>query len=170
MKSLGIDPGKNGAAVIVEDKSLIAWWRWSFKDGVYSVTWTGGEMRLYNLSELGQELGTVDCASVEGLFAGPARQAIVGTAEAAGELLAAVFVALRGSGGPLHRPMASRWRSDLLALPPRTSASQCDTYARQVITSILGPSPAWTGGHGVDAACIALWGAGVRGRKPQKKS
>lgn len=162
-KSIGIDPGTNGAAVLLEDRQLSeAWWWKPRRTSGYFVQSTREKFEVGSLSELAPHFAGIVSVAIEGLFVGPSRSTIVRTSETAGELLGAIMI---NSGVSVTRPMASRWRADLLRLPPRTSASACDRYARQVITHLLGESIAWKSGHAVDAACIALWQSGLRGKK-----
>ena len=160
--SLGVDPGKNGAAVLLGDRQLVgAWWWKPVKAGGYAVMSLDGATTWASLGVLARQLPTLDGIAVEGLFVGAARQRIIGTAETAGELLGALAVTQEAN---IKRPMASEWRGDLLRLGP-TKAAECDKYAKKVVLQVFGESPAWKSGHCVDAACIALWAAGVRGRR-----
>lgn len=163
---LGVDPGKNGGAVLLDSTLALvqAWWWRPCKAGGYEVQSQHGDAIGFwwaSLTELAGHLPTLQRAAVEGLYAGRAGQAIVGTAETAGELLGAI--AQRCSD--VQRPMASQWRGGLLRLPPATKAAQADKYAKQVIVARYGALQAWKCGHAVDAACIALWAAGVRGQR-----
>lgn len=163
---LGIDPGKNGGAVLLDSAHTLvqAWWWQPCKAGGYEVQSQYGDALgfwWHSLTELGGYLPTLQRVAVEGLFAGRARQAIIGTAETAGELLGAIAPKVE----QVLRPPASRWRADLLRLPGGTKAAQADRYARQVVVARFGELEAWRCGHAVDAACIALWAAGVRGKR-----
>lgn len=169
---LGIDPGKNGSAVIVRstpgEKPVLDFWAyWKPVTGGYSVVSSCTEFATPDLSYLSEFFGLVSRAAVEALFVGPARQAIVGTAETAGALLGAATKAVGGDLAAILRPPASRWRSDLLRLPGGTKAGIADKYAKKVIQSLFGESEAWRSGHAVDAACIALWCANIRGKPRQ---
>lgn len=171
MRYLGIDPGRNGSAVIVSmaSKPTIDFWcYWTPGKHGFKLHTTGEEKELADLSDLAELFGSVSGAAVEALFVGPARQTIIGTAETAGALIAAATKAIgTNSEKILQRPPASRWRSDLLRLPGGTTASVADKYAKKVMISIFGENAAWKSGHAVDAACIALWCAGMRGKPRQ---
>jgi len=130
---------------------------------------TGETLLLRDLSCLSRYFGDVSAAAVEALFVGPARQTIIGTAETAGALIAAASDSLVNPGQAILRPPASLWRSGLLRLPGGTAAPQADKYARKVIEQLMPHNQAWKSGHAVDAACIALWCAGVRGRAPHSR-
>ena len=162
---LGIDPGKNGAAAVVTHRRIELAVSWKPDSHGYKLSFDGQERYVQSLSQLASLFGYVERAAVEGLFAGKARQAIIGTAETAGELIAASLIAVGGDPTLLQRPMASRWRADLLRLPPGTKAAQADRYAKKVLQSYFGPHEALKIGHAVDAICIAMWCAGMRGNK-----
>lgn len=170
MRYLGIDPGKNGGAVIVSNDgklNLEFWCYWKPDKEAYKVTMTGENVLHKDLGELSRYFGKVSRAAVEALFVGPARQAIIGTAETAGALISAASDSLLDASQAILRPPASRWRSDLLRLPGGTKAAQADKYAKKVIENMFHDSDAWKSGHAVDAACIALWCAGIRGKARQ---
>ena len=172
MRYLGIDPGKNGGAVVISSNlkpELDFWCYWSPVSDGYKVSIPGETLRLRDLSELSRYFDKVSAAAVEALFVGPARQTIIGTAETAGALIAAASESLLDRAQAILRPPASRWRSDLLRLPGGTTAAQADKYARKVIEQLMPDTQAWRSGHAVDAACIALWCAGVRGRASHSK-
>jgi len=171
LRYLGIDPGKNGGAVIVSPgpwgssaPQLEFWCYWSPDNGGFRVTIATGDFAIEDLSVLSEYFGEVSRAAVEALFVGPARQSIIGTAETAGALIGAAIESLVKPRQAILRPSASRWRSDLLRLPGGTTALQADKYARKVIEQIMPDNQAWKSGHAVDAACIALWCSGMRGR------
>jgi hypothetical protein len=137
---IGVDPGPvNSGAAAVERV-----------DGRWALVWTWEPGELIALPH-----GAIT-AAVEGLYVGEARQGAIAVAEDAGRWLE------RLNGLRILRPMASTWRADLLRLPPTTRAGDCDRAARALVDSL------WPGriqsGHVADAACIALWAAGVRGR------
>ena len=143
--AVGVDPGKAGGVVRV---ARVA--------GRLELVWAH-EWRDHQLPDV--DLSTAVVA-VEGLYLGSAGHGVLDVAESAGRWLERAHVA--GCALPL-RPMASTWRSQLLRLPAATRAVDCDRAARATCDLVLGPGRLH--GHAVDAACIALWALGVRGRR-----
>ena len=139
---LGVDPGPHGAAAIVA--RVGASWRLE-----WSCTWAPG-------SPAPALPYAPTVAAVEGLYLGKAGHGVLEVAEDAGRWLE------RLQGLPVHRPLATQWRADVLRLPATTKAADCDRNARALVEQ-LGLSV--TSGHLVDAVCIALWAGGVRGRR-----
>lgn len=145
---LGVDPGPTGGAALIRRVGL----SWALA-GVW--TWSPTQRAVYAPTE------RPTAAAVEGLYLGKAGHGVLAVAEDAGRWLERIE--------PLtpERPLATRWRADLLRLPPATRAIDCDRAARALVDHLgLGT---WQGqaldGHAVDAVCIGLWAAGVRGRR-----
>lgn len=158
---LGVDGGESGGAVVYDrDAKAVVWWAaWTpAPDGVAVVGTDGRDVLPCHGSLGGLVLPPLAGAAIEAVFVGPAAQKVVGLAEVAG-----VWRGLVARHGIVpERPMASRWRADLLRLPPSTRAAQADRYAAQTVRHLGLYAPGMTP-HVVDAVCIALWAAGVRG-------
>ena len=141
---LGVDPGPSGGAAIV-----------AHQDGRWRLLWATAWTPTVQPLPLPYQ---PDAWAIEGLYVGQARQGVIAVAEDAGRWLERVGLA------PLGRPMASRWRADLLRLPAATRAVDCDRAARATVEAVV-DGALELDGHAVDAVCIALWAAGVRGRR-----
>lgn len=179
---VGIDPGIAGGAAVLRDFRDIVWaadWSPSRDDGLrvrVAEPMTGRvlDLRAPNLWGVLARLPTPEGArcTVERMFIGPSPKSDLDVLiEAAG---VALGWAMSRALVITARPMASRWRADMLAMPARSDAKACDTaladvYAGRVPKhldgridhglrgdlSLLGP-------HSRDAVAVAAWGAGLR--------
>jgi hypothetical protein len=190
MIALGIDPGKQGAAVIllVEDGRsrvvrAVAWCprpaggfrlrrdsedegrrEWEIRD------WTWHPQCV--VGELTKGLA-VDLAAVEGIFAvGDHVNGIVLLAEHAGAMVAEA----RRHVEAVHRPLARDWRPRQLGLSVRTPADRCEEMAITRAGQIGMVPTLWRAGYTLTewgAICEAAWIArdavtmGQRGSKWQ---
>ena len=155
MLYLGVDPGRvNGAAVAI-----------GRLDGRWRVVWqrAWSKARPVDFAGLCLPEGVV-AAAVEGVFVGPARQQSVGIAESAGQWCAMLAMAY---ACPVARPVASQWRPAVLGLGAAARASQADKRARQVVGLVI--EGELDGPHAVDAACLALYAAGVRAKRAPRR-
>ena len=173
---LGIDPGHEGAAVLLAPNvCFVAWWRRLERKAcdVYLVT---GSTELASLHQVGDwlllqcdELG-IDMYQLvfEGLFAWRAQiNGLIGLAEGAGELLGP----LRDRAIRVERPRAVTWRSEVLPRGWGKTSEEAERAALAVCCATmpgLGPYlqatrddegrlvPTWP--HVLEAACMARWG------------
>ena len=145
LQAVGIDPGQAGGVARVERHATGYRLLWAHE-------WTDHQLPTVALS------GAV--AAVEGLYLGKAGHGVLDVAESAGRWLERLHAA--GVVLPL-RPMATTWRADLLRLPAATRATDCDRAARGLCDQLFGAGAVH--GHAVDAACMALWALGLRGRR-----
>ena len=112
MRTLGLDPGANGAAVLLDDLSVLSWWAWTESRGGWRVRSSQGEFRSGTIHDLAMHLcrcGPLRVA-VEGLYLprGPKAQSVLPLAESAGELIGPLRVF-----GTVHRPTWQTWAAQL---------------------------------------------------------
>jgi hypothetical protein len=181
---LGIDPGVHGGAVLLRGFCDVPWaahWHPHHSgDGmalVISEPLTGRVLRFTepNLWRVLERLPTAPGTrcTVERMFIGPHPKSDLDVLiEASG---IAVGWAMSRGLRLTARPMASRWRADLLAMPTRSDAKTCNAALADVLA---GRAPKHLPGeviaHGItgnlgllnehsrDALALAAWGAGVR--------
>lgn len=183
MRVLGIDPGsENGGAALLEGPTVLRWWAWQRlkrrSGAVYRLRSSdGATLELPHLHAVGQALASALAPGpvhlvVEGLYVEPPKgrrrrrvnpQAIIPLAESAGLVMGPL---LPLSAGPVERPLATIWRSDVLGLPRDTSADNAEEYAvnfgRRRLSwpgDGLPPSGSYAEEGAVcEAACMAVWG------------
>ena len=183
--TLGVDPGRSGAAVLLEgDRRVVGWWAWTLlgrKAGEsWRLRWPDG---VADLGDNAASLGAIGCGIrnavrpwpsagndwpdlvVEGLFVPRARaggrpvdpQSVIPLAEATGELIGGL--GLR----PRARPPANVWRPAMLGIPARTPADEAEAYAIRMYPTTFGALPEGLTrgelGAVCEAAWIARWGA-----------
>lgn len=158
---LGVDPGHDGAAVLLSGTAArhlasISWKRLERKGGdVYRVTFDdGGEdqevERLHHvglamLERCGQHTAIVGAGGyqlvVEGLFAKPgvALHGICSLAEATGEIMG-VLAQLSAPGREIWRPKASTWRSEVLPKGWGRTSEEAERAALTATNGLLLPS------------------------------
>lgn len=180
---VGIDPGTTGGACLMRPGLVVDWIAWwaptprveGVRIHVHEAQ-TGRSLSFdepdlwHALQHLPTPPRTWCC--VEGLFVGGnTGGSVVPLAESAGVALAwASSRRLRLTA----RPMAARWRADLLAPPPRTPASTADALladalagrpqgggSRLIAPEIVGDLGR-ANGHARDALAMAAWGCGLR--------
>lgn len=172
---LGIDPGLEGGAVLVEPGTaplvVRGAWHWRPHRGAYvlrGVTPQDG-VRLASLHDVGVAIAR-DCADVapdgwrvllEGLFLHDTSRAarILTLAEAAGEVLGPLR-----SRGVIERPNAARWRGKVLRLKGGTDADVAEAYAVRCVPVLARPPGLGAladVGHVAEALCLAYYGAVV---------
>lgn len=180
----GIDPGNSGGAAVLRGFREILWaaqWHPHHSgDGfalVISEPTTGRVLR-FTETDLWRVLERLPTSpgsrcTVERMFIGPSPKSDLDVLiESAG---LAVGWALSRGLRLTARPMAGRWRSDLLALPARTDAKACSAALSDVLAGRaprhlpgqridhgLRGNLALLGDHSRDAVALAAWGAGVR--------
>jgi hypothetical protein len=143
---LGVDPGREGAAVLVAPgdaplRCLGAWW-WRPVKGGWLVSDTGdrewGAATLHDVAgwirlDTRQLARAGHRVVLEGLYVSSLDRApsVLALAESAGEVLGP----LRGVG-PVLRPTAATWRAKVLRLG-RVSAARAEAYAIEAVPGIV---------------------------------
>lgn len=175
--ALGIDPGKTGGAVLLDQdgRSMLAAWSWcpsgegetagyslsSAVDDQYSVgDWRSALVRVGDqiASDVRRTLGeapdVVLCC--EGLFVDPRWPATaIALAEATGALLDPLLAL---ASGEVLRPLASTWRPAVLRIPASTPAAQAEAAAlRAIRAGLVRGLSELENGHVAEAACLALY-------------
>lgn len=157
---LGVDPGHDGAAVLLSGTAArhlasISWKRLERKGpDVYRITYDDGEEqevdRLHHvglamLERAGQLTAVVGSGGwqlvVEGLFARPgvALHGVCSLAEAAGEIMG-VLAQLSPQGREIWRPKASTWRSEVLLKGWGKTSEEAELAALTATNGLLLPS------------------------------
>lgn len=157
---LGVDPGHDGAAVLLSGTAArhlasLSWKRLERKGGdVYRITYDDGEEqeveRLHHVGlamveRAGQFTAVVGSGGwqlvVEGLFARPgvALHGICSLAEAAGEIMG-VLAQLSPQGREIWRPKASTWRSEVLPKGWGRTSEEAERAALTATNGLLLPS------------------------------
>lgn len=181
--SIGIDPGKEGAIVLVVDLQIrwAIWWKTAQSEkrqGFRSWIWEHGETSNRWASTWTHAIGwTVTLpdtlsATVEAVHGQPGKSGFEVLAEYAGRAL----YWLEELEVPLtERPTSTKWRADVLGLPSSTSADVAERVAIDTLLGrpsggraitiaapLTGPLPDDLNGHVAEAALMALWGMGYR--------
>jgi hypothetical protein len=176
--TLAIDPGRDGAAVLLAPdgrRAVLAWAWYQRKQAgahVYDVEMVGPweglqERRCRSLPSVGRELlhGALEHGPfllvVEGLFV-PTYRAPEGALVLAEEA-ALVYSALIEEALSIERPLASEWRGEILGLGGNTSSAVAERAAIRACTQIRpllveGLGELATQPHVAEAACMARWG------------
>lgn len=173
--TLGVDPGREGGAVLLanDGRHVLGWWLWrphvarEDGQGTYGLwDWTSSEWTelpsLHAVASViamdAEDLGGHGLSVVvEGLFVPPYRppSGVLALAEATGELLGPLRAL--SEVAPL-RPLASRWRPDVLGLPRNAASEVAEraavVYARRVLVGLEEVANP----HLAESACIARWG------------
>ena len=146
---IGVDPGPTGGAVVVERQA----------EGGYRVVqrmaWAKKAPAMGDMMDMAR---SCTVAAVEGLYLGRAGAGVLAVAESAGAWLAAM-----PTHATMHRPMATTWQGQLLRVGGGAKSGDRDRAARQLVERLLGGVD-WSC-HECDAACMALWALGARGRR-----
>lgn len=170
---LGIDPGTSGAWALVRvvggqpEGVAGCSWRWSRRKAgkAHHYAWPGGAESRASLrpSVASQMLGRRACApldgvALEGLFAaGGKLHGVLTLAETAGWWLAQLDA---GHYREPVRPLAQRWRRELLGIGPQTPRAKCDEVVAAWAGEVPGP-PGWQewagSAHAHDAVAMAVW-------------
>ena len=174
MRSLGIDPGNEGGAVLLapmgEGWRALAAWHWRPCSRQKRRHWTLTTVcEGWDLEQIEPGLGTVGrriqlvaadrgqayWLTVEGLW-GRGRT-LERLSWYAGLVAAAVEAGCEGSADDV-RPQANLWRKELLGLAPGTSAGDAESEALLwSVTHVRGLGRLSTIGHVAEAAAIAAW-------------
>lgn len=178
---LGIDPGHEGAAVLLVDGKVVYAWTWKRygekKPARYylsigalesmvgapplGATLTMGQIggTIAYACDFGSYHGQLDMLAVEGLFVGKDPPAALTLAELAGKVMGPLEDAARH----IHRPQARQWRPRVLGLPPTASSVLSVRTASLVLNVRRGLLPRWLAlpdgmrynEHLLEAGCIA---------------
>lgn len=157
---LGVDPGHDGAAVLVAASGVRAW-RWYDRRGRktspgYDLAEGGVELlHGVSLARIGHTVGVASVGAalvVEGLFVGANGDAALDLAETTGRLLAG----LEGAGlRPRWRPTWSVWARQVVGKRPTTAELEA---ARPGWLAQHGLPDLGADDHVLDAACLAIYG------------
>ena len=181
---IGVDPGKEGAIVIVEGEAITRawWWATSTRRRVPGVRiWESSAAGTIDdwYPSLGRALrnvcwipGPESIVTVEAVHGQPGKSGFEVLAEYAGRLIGWVE-AEGGRVGP--RPTSTTWRADMLKLPASTAAVVAEQVAVDTLLGrptggrsitiarpFAGPMPPDLNGHVAEAALMAMWGRGYR--------
>lgn len=182
---VGIDPGTSGAWAVVDVVGGVA-------RGVAGCSWRkgrrkAGTVQRYAMASAGcdhedrawvepgerprtaaallsawahQSAGRAQGVAMEGLFTSPkALHGVLTLAESAGWWLAECDAAELPEPA---RPLAQRWRRDLLGIGPRLDRKRCDELVSAWARTVPGPDgwQEWAGSpHAHDAVALAVWAA-----------
>lgn len=181
--TIGIDPGKNGALVILRPglqfAGAVAWksctWQRAPAFEVTRYTMAGRVLviKVRAWWDVVRELPKyADAAVVEGVHGQPGKSGFEVLAEHAGRALAwCESLGIQVTG----RPTSTEWRADMLRIDPHTSADLCEQIAvaafhdrplggRQIsiAAGVRNRPIVEVGGHIAEAALMAAWGMGYR--------
>lgn len=174
LPTLGVDPGRTGAACLLatDGRTVLRWWTWQHRvrkaGDVYVTEGSsdhGAYTYLYSLhdvaSAISDELDGVLPGSlrlvVEGLFVPRGRtNGVMSLGEITGELMGPLRV---HAVGDVLRPTAGTWRPAVLGISPTTRAEPAEQEALRVVRAglvrgledVVSP-------HLAEAACLARWG------------
>jgi hypothetical protein len=181
--TIGIDPGKNGALVILRPglqfAGAVAWksctWqkRPAFEVTRYTAAGRVTVTKVHSWWDVVRGIPRcADAAVVEAVYGQPGKSGFEVLAEHAGRALAwceALEIEVIG------RPASTGWRADVLLLEPQTSADLCEKVALNAFldrptsgrsitirAGIRNRPPVEVSGHVAEAALMAAWGMGYR--------
>lgn len=174
---LGVDPGKEGGAVLVAlgvaPLEVLGAWHWRPSGAAWTLTDAhGAEVQAESLHGVGVAVAGVAAAVapggwrvvLEGLYLDSLAKAsrILTLAESAGEVIGPLR-----SLGVIDRPNASHWRAKVLRLRRGTSADAAEAYAVRCVPVLARPPGLGAlsdVGHVAEALALAYFGVVVEGR------
>ena len=180
---IGVDPGKEGAMVLLVDRNIewASWWKPAQQDkqqGFKSWLWTptGRSSRWVptwaDAVDWPLTMHPEASATVEAVHGQPGKSGFEVLAEYAGRALYwCEYMEI-----PLTaRPTSTTWRADMLKLPASTAAVVAEQVAVDTLLGrptggrsitiarpFAGPMPPDLNGHVAEAALMAMWGRGYR--------
>jgi len=179
---IGIDPAKDGAAVLIEDNNVIGVWSWKFlkrKQSIYKVIYTYKENdSIYKEEEEFQSGGMIAHFIADSLeFAGLGSfkvgiedayvskinpRAGLRVARFGGELIGGIRATSLSNLEAVSWVTASDWRFQLLRVNPFTKREQCKIASLNLIPKLCPSINSHLEIHGqldhiTDALGVALW-------------